>query len=235
MKKIFILMVTMLVASAVNAQEITVSEPEFIGNYCILTGNDSYEVLPKENGKIGRHQNKARKFGNLLSNAGHLGVLGGAAAVLGSGGAVASGIQVMSTAATVGSAGDAVGILAGSQGMDVIFSGGSSPYKVEAGKDVRVIVKNENNEYDPMDIYRVVRFATSKKERRVQWFEFDRGLLGTDDAGKAGFLLFTGKKYGSQSYLLTIPASQLEEGEYGIFFVNVVSSIEIPVGTFSVK
>ena len=219
------------------SQEVTVPEPEFIGNYCILTGNDSYEVLPKENGKIGRHQSKARKVGKLLGNVGHIGMLGGAAAVLGSGslGAATAGLEVMSTAATVGTAGETVGILAGSQGMDVIFSGGSSPYKVEAGKDVRVIVKNENNEYDPMDIYRVVRFATSKKERRVQWFEFDRGLLGTDDAGKAGFLLFTGKKYGSQSYLLTIPASQLEEGEYGIFFVNVVSSIEIPVGTFSVK
>ena len=85
-----------------------------------------------------------------------------------------------------------------------------------------------------MGIYRIVRFKASKKDRRIQWIEFKPALLGGSDAKKKGFLAFSGHKYGSQSYLLTIPASELEPGEYGIIYMAVASAQEIPFGTFSI-
>lgn len=85
-----------------------------------------------------------------------------------------------------------------------------------------------------MGIYRIVRFKASKKDRRIQWLTLQPAVLGSSDAQKKGYLAFSGHKYGSQSYLLTIPASELEPGEYGIIYMAVSSAREIPFGTFSI-
>lgn len=55
------------------------------------------------------------------------------------------------------------------------------------------------------------------------------------DTRKSGYINFSGKKYGKQSYLLTIPSNEIVKGEYGIFFMNIITATAIPVGTFSVK
>ena len=60
-------------------------------------------------------------------------------------------------------------------------------------------------------------------------------LLGTEDAQKAGYVQFEGHKYGEQSYLLTIPASEMTSGEYGIFYMSIITATAIPVGTFSIQ
>ena len=140
------------------------------------------------------------------------------------------------TALSVGSAADAVSGLAGSAGMDIVFSGGHSRYVTNnTGQDVRLLVKGNNNATDPMDCYRIVRFSTSKKERRIQWMEFEPSLIGSEDTKKAGYVPFEGHKYGEQSYILTIPASEIEKGEYGIFYMSIITATAIPVGTFSVE
>lgn len=145
-------------------------------------------------------------------------------------------IRMMGTASSVGSAAGAVSGLAGSAGMDIIFKPGHSSYVVNSdGQPVRLLVKGENNNTDPMESYRIVRFSASKKERRIQWMEFEPSLIGSDETKKAGYVPFEGHKYGEQSYLLTIPASELEKGEYGIFFMNIITAAYIPIGTFSVQ
>ena len=65
--------------------------------------------------------------------------------------------------------------------------------------------------------------------------EFEPTLLGTEDVQKAGYVSFTGHKYGEQSYLLTIPTSEMTSGEYGIFYMSIITATAIPVGTFNVK
>lgn len=224
----------------VDAQTVTVAEPEFVNSYFILTSDSTYEQLPKESGTIGKHENKVRKWskvvGKVANVAGAVGAVGfHAAGASGSLSGMVAGVRTVSTAASVGSAADAVSGLAGSAGMDIIFKGGHSSYSVNAdGNDIRLLIKGESNETDPMDCYRIVRFSTSKKERRIQWMEFEPALIGTEETAKAGYIGFTGHKYGEQSYLLTIPASELEEGEYGIFFMNIITAMAIPVGTFQV-
>lgn len=221
-----------------GAQEVAVAEPEFVNSYCILTGTDSYDILPKETGTVGQHQNKVSKWSKI---AGKASLLGGAAGMIGIGTAgslsgVVTGARVMTTASGVGSAASAVNGLAGSSGMDIVFKGGKSIYKIKDSSDgIRLLVKGENNEYDPMDCYRIVRFNASKKERRIQWMEIEPALLGSKDAEKAGYIQFAGHKYGEHSYLLDIPASELKSGEYGVFYLSIASALAVPVGTFSIE
>lgn len=238
MKKIILNIVMLMAVMTAGAQEVTVAEPEFVNSYCILTGTDSYDILPKETGTVGQHQNKVSKWSKI---AGKASLLGGAAGMIGIGTAgslsdVVTGARVMTTASGVGSAASAVNGLAGSSGMDIVFKGGKSTYKIKDSSDgIRLLVKGENNEYDPMDCYRIVRFNASKKERRIQWMEIEPALLGSKDAEKAGYIQFAGHKYGEQSYILEIPASELKSGEYGIFYLSIASSLAVPVGTFSIE
>jgi len=238
MKKIILNIVMLMAAMTAGAQEVMVAEPEFVNSYCILTGTDSYDILPKETGTVGQHQNKVSKWSKI---AGKASLLGGAAGMIGIGTAgslsgVVTGARVMTTASGVGSAASAVNGLAGSSGMDIVFKVGKSTYKIKDFSDgIRLLVKGENNEYDPMDCYRIVRFNASKKERRIQWMEIEPALLGSKDAEKAGYIQFAGHKYGEQSYILEIPASELKSGEYGIFYLSIASALAVPVGTFSIE
>ena len=217
--------------------QVTAPEPEFINSYCILTSDATYDQLPKESGTLGKHENKVKKWGKLLGGAANVIGAGGmiGAATAGSVSGVINGVRVASTASSVASAAGTVSGLAGSSGMDVVFKGGHSSYTVKSGQDVRLLIKGEKNDTDPMDTYRIVRFNTSKKERRIQWIEFESSLIGSAETKKAGYVPFEGHKYGEQSYLLTIPASEMEKGEYGIFYMSIVTASSIPVGTFSVK
>lgn len=238
MKKIILNIVMLMAVMTAGAQEVTAAEPEFVNSYCILTGTDSYDILPKETGTVGQHQNKVSKWSKI---AGKASLLGGAAGMIGIGTAgslsgVVTGARVMTTASGVGSAASAVNGLAGSSGMDIVFKGGKSTYKIKDFSDgIRLLVKGENNEYDPMDCYRIVRFNASKKERRIQWMEIEPALLGSKGAEKAGYIQFAGHKYGEQSYILEVPASELKSGEYGIFYLSIASALAVPVGTFSIE
>lgn len=235
--KNYLLCLVMLLASTSTFAQVTAPEPEFINSYCILTSDSTYATLPKESGTIGKHQNKVKKWSKLIGGAANI---AGAAGMIGIGTAgsmsgVVTGARVMTTASGVGSAAGTVSSLAGSAGMDIIFKGGQSAYSIQGGQDVRLLIKGENNETDPLDTYRIVHFIASKKERRIQWMEFESSLLGSDDTKKAGYVSFSGHKYGQQSYLLTIPAAELVKGEYGVFYMSIISATAIPVGTFSVK
>ena len=236
MKKFIFSIAALALTASAHAQQVTAQEPEFINSYCVLTSDSTYDILPKENGKIEKHQSKFSKISKIAGAVSDLGFAGGMiGASTGSWSGLQTGVRVMGTAAGVGSAADAVNTLAGVEGMDIAFEGGKSAYAIKnTGKDIKLLIKAENNEVDPMGIYRIVRFKASKKDRRIQWIEFKPALLGGSDAKKKGFLSFTGHKYGSQSYLLTIPASEIEAGEYGIVYMSVAAAQEIPVGTFSV-
>ena len=238
MKKSIFAIAMMLTAVSASAQEVKVAEPEFINSYCILTSDSTFATLPKESGTIGKHQNKVSKWSKIIGGAADIVGAGGmiGAATAGSVGGVINGVRVMGGAAGVANAAGTVSGLAGSSGMDIIFKGGHSSYSFKAdGSNVRLLIKGESNETDPMDCYRIVRFKESKKERRIQWIEFEPALIGSDETKKAGYVQFEGHKYGNQSYLLTIPADEMEKGEYGIFYMSIITATTIPVGTFCVK
>ena len=241
MKKTILSLAAVFASICCNAQTINVSEPEFINSYCILTSDSTYDALPKENGTIGKHENKAKsvlgKIGKIANVATAGGALGAMVGVnTGNIGGALTGLKVAGTASSVASTASSVSALAGSVGMDIIFPGKSSSYTYTSkGGDIRLLIKGENNEQDPMGLYRIVRFNSTKKERRIQWMELEPSVLSSAEAKKGGYVAFTGHKYGAQSYLLTIPAAEVEAGEYGIFYMSIVTATAIPVGTFSVK
>ena len=236
MKKYFLSFSMLLAVASVSAQ-VTVTEPEFINSYYILTSDSTYAILPKESGNIQKHQNKVSKFAKIAGVASHVGGMAGAfgAVTAGSMSGIKTGAQVMRTASSVGTVANAADVLAGVEGMDIVFDGGKSAYEVKTKGDIKFLIKGENNDTDPMELYRIVRFVKNKKDRRIQWMQFDPSLIGSEKAQKAGYVAFEGHKYGEQSYLLTIPASEAEKGEYGVFYMNIITATTIPVGTFSVK
>ena len=236
MRKVFLSFALLLATGSTFAQ-VTVAEPEFVNSYNILTSDSTFAELPKETGELKNHENKVRKWTKFIGGAADIvgvgGVLG--AATAGSTTGIINGISVASAAGGVANAAGTVSGLAGKSGLDIVFDGAHSAYEIKKGQDVRLLIKGEKNETDPMDTYRIVRFVSSKKDRRIQWIEFESSLIGTKETEKAGYVQFTGHKYGEQSYLLTIPASEVKKGEYGIVFMAIATAAAIPVGTFSVK
>jgi len=235
-KKLWLLAAMMMATMAVHAQ-ITVAEPEFVNSYCILTSDSTLAVLPKENGTIGKGKNKAQKASEIAGAAS--GVVAGAGILssLSSKTKVLKGaLKLLKLGRGASEIAGAAGTLAGAEGMDIVFSGPESSYVIPVPtEDVNLIIKGANNETDPMEVYRIVRFNQTKKDRRIRWIEFKPALLGSSEAEESGYLGFAGHKYGEQSYLLTIPASELTAGEYGIFFMSIITASTIPVGTFSVQ
>ena len=211
MKRLLLFIVAFSFMVSLQAQQVTAPEPEFINSYCVLTSDSTFDALPKEDGMISKHQNKFGKFAKIAGAVGDLGFAGGMIGVstAGSASGAINGLRVMGTAAGVGQAADAVNTLAGAEGMDIAFAGGKSAYAVkDATKGIRLLIKGENNNYDPLEIYRIVRFKASKKDRRIQWMEFKPALIGSAETKKRGYIAFTGHKYGNQSYLLEIPAGK---------------------------
>ena len=178
MKKILFLIAACALFSNAHAQRVVALEPEFINSYCVLTSDSTYDVLPKESGKVEKHQSKFSKFSKIAGAVSDLGFAGAVSDLGFAGGLVGAstgslsgletGVRVMGTAAGVGMAADAVNTLAGVEGMDIAFEGGRSAYSVKSvGNGLRLLIKAEKNEVDPMSIYRIVRFKASKKDRRI--------------------------------------------------------------------
>lgn len=219
------------------AQKVSVPEPEFVNSYYLLTSDSTYAELPKENAAVKKHTSLASKIGKIASHAADVAGAAGGIGVFTSNsvGGVIDGVRVMGTAANVGSAADAITNLTFAEGKDIVFETGHSPYVTGSNKDVRIVINNGYNVNDPRDMYRIVRFNASKKERKVRWQTITPSLFGTSQAEKIGYANFSGHRYGNQSYIITLPASEAQPGEYGIFYMGLAQATEIPVATFSIQ
>lgn len=238
MKKIFASMMMLAATSTGFAQQVTAPEPEFINSYCVLTSDSTFDALPKEDGMISKHQNKFGKFAKIAGAVGDLGFAGGmiGASTSGSASGIINGVRVMGTAAGVGQAADAVNTLAGAEGMDIAFAGGKSAYTVKnANNGIRLLIKGEKNEYDPMEIYRIVRFKVSKKDRRIQWMEFKPALIGSAETKKEDMLLSLVISMETKAISWRFRHQRQNHVEYGIFYMSIITATAIPVGTFSIN
>lgn len=112
MKKILFLIAACALFSNAHAQRVVALEPEFINSYCVLTSDSTNDVLPKESGKVEKHQSKFSKFSKIAGAVSDLGFAGGlVGASTGSLSGLETGVRVMGTAAGVGMAADAVNTL----------------------------------------------------------------------------------------------------------------------------
>lgn len=169
MKRLLLVIVAFAFMASLQAQQVTAPEPEFINSYCVLTSDSTFDALPKEDGMISKHQNKFGKFAKIAGAVGDLGFAGGMIGVstAGSASGALNGLRVMGTAAGVGQAADAVNTLAGAEGMDIAFAGGKSAYVVkDASNGIRLLIKGENNNYDPMEILPHRAFQSIKEGQK---------------------------------------------------------------------
>lgn len=179
------------------------NEPEFINSYCILTSESSLEVLPKEIGTINSYQNNSPKLSSVVDK--------------------------VSPKQSV-----AMDSVPSTNEMDIVLEGPHSSYVIPKDmKTISLVIRAKDYKIDPMDLYRIVRFTGSKKDRRFQWIGFSPTLLGSEKAQKSGYVYFVADKYSLNSYILTIPEKEMIPGEYGIF-LSTVNGTTIPVGTFSI-
>ena len=180
-----------------------IKEPEFINSYCIMTSDDSFELLPKEIGTINSYQNNSPKLSSVVDK--------------------------VSSKQSV-----AMDSIPSTKEMDIVIKGPHSSYVIPKDmKTISLVIKAKDNESDPMGLYRIVRFNSSKKDRHIQWMEFSPVLLGSEKAQKSGYINFIAHKYGEQSYTLTFPENEMIPGEYGIF-LSTINGTTIPIGTFSI-
>lgn len=179
------------------------NEPEFINSYCILTSESSLEVLPKEIGTINSYQNNSPKLSCLVDK-----------------------VSPKQSAA--------MNSIPSTNGVEIILAGPHSSYVIPKDmKTISLVIRAKDYKIDPMDLYRIVRFNSSKKDRRFQWMGVSPSLLGSEKAQKSGYVNFVADKYSLHSYILTIPEKEMIPGEYGIF-LSAVNGTTIPIGTFSI-
>ena len=179
------------------------NEPEFINSYCILTSESSLEVLPKEIGTINSYQNNSPKLSSVVDK--------------------------VSPKQSV-----AMDSIPSTKEMDIVIKGPHSSYVIPKDmKNIFLVIRAKDYKIDPMELYRVVRFDASKKDRRFHWMGFSPTLLGSEKAQKSGYVNFVADKYSLHSYILTFPGNEMIPGEYGIF-LSTVNGTAIPVGTFSI-
>lgn len=179
------------------------NEPEFINSYCILTSESSLEVLPKEIGTINSYQNNSPKLYSVVDK--------------------------VSPKQSV-----AMDSVPSTNEMDIVLEGPHSSYIIPKDmKTISLVIRAKDYKIGPMDLYRIVRFNSSKKDRRFQWMGFSPTLLGSEKAQKSGYVNFVADKYSLNSYILTLPEKEMIPGEYGIF-LSAVNGKTIPIGTFSI-
>lgn len=104
--------------------------------------------------------------------------------------------------------------------------------KIGKNDDVKFIIRSVDNNTDPLSIIRVFKLEQKKKYRRAEIGSISS--LGSSKSNNLEYVTFTGKKYGTSSYIIKL--NNLEPGEYGITISNpnALDEKQTVVSTFAV-
>ena len=97
----------------------------------------------------------------------------------------------------------------------IYVQGKKSSIRLSKGK-IQLIVRAVDNNTDPMSIVRVFKFSVGKTRKATVAKQNE--ITGNVSENHFKYVSFSGKKYGTSSYLLTI--NNIGEGEYGITINN---------------
>lgn len=113
------------------------------------------------------------------------------------------------------------------------IEGCCSTVTVPASEDISVIVRNTDNNSDPLSIIRIFKFEKKPKFRRAEVASMNS--FGAAKSNNMDYVKFTGKKYGTSSYLLKL--GHLAPGEYGITVSNpnAIDEKQTVVAAFAVR
>lgn len=104
--------------------------------------------------------------------------------------------------------------------------------KIPAGTEIKFVVRAVDNNTDPLAIIKIFQFETNNKYRRAEMSRVN--TFGTTKTNQLKYLGFTGKKFGNNSYLITL--KDKTPGEYGITVSNpnALDEKSTIVSTFSI-
>lgn len=250
MKKLFVL--CMLISCSINyvfGQSSEIAEPDTASANLMYYIDSSNQLKPLllETGEIKEHKNK---LGSIASIAGNIadaaGAIGGIGTIIGahtgSLSTVLGSLEVMGAAGSIVDLASIADNLAGAEGHDLTFSGATSKTAITpTGKDIKFLVNIKcKDKATALSVFKIVKFKTSKKDRRLRWLQTKAALINTEkssEANKAGYLSFGYMNYGQHSSLLSIPVSELSKGEYGIYFLGnmFAPNLAVTCYTFSIK
>ena len=114
----------------------------------------------------------------------------------------------------------------------LILSEKKAPTEYPSGRTYALIIKAENNLYDPRSLFQVFKFNINFSDER--YVELGSGTVGgyinQMNSNTKAFLPFVGKKYGESSYILYI---DVRPGEYGVISDMHDDQYQI-ISTFSI-
>lgn len=116
--------------------------------------------------------------------------------------------------------------------QQIQIDGCCSKTLIKKNEDVKFIIRNIDNNTDPMAVIQVFKLEQKKKYRRAELSAISS--LGSSKSNNLEYVSFVGKKYGQSSYLIKLSVS--EPGEYGIIVSNpnTLNETQTVVSTFTI-
>lgn len=102
--------------------------------------------------------------------------------------------------------------------LSLEIAGGKAQTRFPTVETLQLIVKAIDNNSDPLSIVTIYKLKASKNKRSVLISKDNSGTLMKSRTNSKDIINFTGKKYATSSYLITL--SNLKPGEYGIIVTN---------------
>ncbi|MCH5308258.1 MAG: hypothetical protein J1E58_00235 [Prevotella sp.] len=101
--------------------------------------------------------------------------------------------------------------------LKLYISGEKASCRAKSG-EVKIIVRANDNNSDPMSLITIYKMNAKKKQRSVDLsVDHSDNPFASSKTYSKDKMKFQGKKYGSNSYIIT---TNLEAGEYGIIIRN---------------
>lgn len=98
------------------------------------------------------------------------------------------------------------------------LTGKNAKVRVSSGETIKLIIRAVDNNSDPISIVSFYRFDVKRKKRATIIAEDNSGTFRRSRTHTENQLVFSGKKYGTSSYMIVV--EDVPVGEYGIVVAN---------------
>jgi hypothetical protein len=102
--------------------------------------------------------------------------------------------------------------------LSLEVTGAAAKTRFSLGEPLQLVLRAVDNNSDPLTIITIFKFSAKKKKRTVMLGKDNSGTFLKSRTNSKDMVRFSGKKYGTSSYLIAL--QDLEAGEYGVVVSN---------------
>src|SRR5688572_25386697 len=102
--------------------------------------------------------------------------------------------------------------------LSLEIAGGKAQTRFSSNEPLQLVVRGVDNNSDPLSIITIYKFKADKNKRYVVISKDNTGTVMKSRTVSKDMIRFSGKKYGTSSYLISLKG--LIPGEYGIIVSN---------------